>query len=651
MLNSNTSMCVPTRVKIVESNFSNFAWFNFINRNSECAVDATSLLVGSEIHQWKLHDRENQKWRLQPVDGYPNGFQIITFDNETQEEFALEIKDDGAGLNDLQGKSMILAEPNAGKEKQIWRTDLAEPGWLYISVYAHKEMVLDVAQGSHKPGAAIKLWTRHGGHNQQWRLVPTWGMGQGQMFAYLNEQELAQVSVDISEIGTRLTAVMEEHGFAVVDNVLSSEEVVKLQADFGNDLLNVYDRAANSNPDNHPCALAANNTILSAASADIPKLWPGKHSKPTLGASFGIPQGSFAWNVRLSPNLRAVYQHLHRTELETTAPVADAVLDNLPATVVKDGLVVGMDQVFFKPTRSNHSMYTDTWGHADLNVHCSDGGFGNHDVYQSIVSLWDSVDTESSTTVVWPGSHRTVFPFLMLDGNAITNGKLGRNSHFSRIDTMKGSLAGAPHFETVSKDIRAFYNRCQPGADQRNGNLTVPGMKLLSSSRWMSECYLREARRIPIKAGSMIIWSSRTIHQGWDDGRRLAMPVCWEPRSRRKAVDINSPPNVIFNRKVRIAAAGLVTTHWASLGREHSVARRKAATVVVFDDMDPGLVELATCPNLIPYSINTERVTSIEEYNHRILPLCDQLKEGGDQDENIVAELISVMRPEVVAAL
>merc|ERR1712217_890136 len=68
-------------------------------------------------------------------------------------------------------------------------------------------------------------------------------------------------------------------------------------------------------------------------------------------------------------------------------------------------------------------------------------------------------------------------------------------------------------------------------------------------------------RRIPVPAGALLLWSSCTVHQGWDGGPRLAVPVCWEPRQR---VDAEAR-----NRKLKFAALGVTTSHSPSEGRIH----------------------------------------------------------------------------------
>merc|ERR1712050_258819 len=71
-------------------------------------------------------------------------------------------------------------------------------------------------------------------------------------------------------------------------------------------------------------------------------------------------------------------------------------------------------------------------------------------------------------------------------------------------------------------------------------------------------------RRIPVPAGALLLWTSRTTHQGWSGGPRLAQPLCWEPRSRRDGI--------MRERKLRLAALGLPSTHWASLALPHELS-------------------------------------------------------------------------------
>mmetsp|Transcript_25908 Transcript_25908/g.63951 ORF Transcript_25908/g.63951 Transcript_25908/m.63951 type:complete len:249 (+) Transcript_25908:305-1051(+) len=197
-------------------------------------------------------------------------------------------------------------------------------------------------------------------------------------------------------------------------------------------------------------------------------------------SEFGLPHGQLGWGVRKSERVRRVYEALYDE---------------------KD-LVVGMDNIFFNneapPQADDKNRTTTMWPHADLNNKLPSGQWR---VYQSVVYIW-SCDLNSSCTVVWPGSHLTVFPELM----KVPHG----NGHFCRCP-----------------------------------------------ESWNPQ-FVQHARRIPVPAGGMLVWDSRTIHQGWPLGRRLAVPVCFEPCERRGAEALV--------RKEQCVVDGIATTHWASLG-------------------------------------------------------------------------------------
>jgi hypothetical protein len=75
----------------------------------------------------------------------------------------------------------------------------------------------------------------------------------------------------------------------------------------------------------------------------------------------------------------------------------------------------------------------------------------------------------------------------------------------------------------------------------------------------MNQGWLKNARRVTVPAGGLLLWSSRLTHQGWSGGPRLGQLVCWEPKERRT--------ETARARKVALSALGLPSTHWASLGK------------------------------------------------------------------------------------
>ena len=215
--------------------------------------------------------------------------------------------------------------------------------------------------------------------------------------------------------------------------------------------------------------------------------FPLSSKASAFATDYGLPHGQCGWSVRSHPNVRAVYEKIFSS----------------------DDLCVGMDNLFFSPNRPSEKKDTDRedrlWPHADQNSNLPPQG--KYDCYQGVLYVWPS-DADSSTTVIWPGSNKSVFPKLMK--------KRSFRGHFCMLDR-------EDHPE-----------------------------------------YLHHARRIPVPAGGLLLWSSKTIHQGWSHGKRLAVPVCYEPSKRRSEAALKS--------KLQCTKEGVPTTHWASLGKPHTVA-------------------------------------------------------------------------------
>jgi ectoine hydroxylase-related dioxygenase (phytanoyl-CoA dioxygenase family) len=179
-------------------------------------------------------------------------------------------------------------------------------------------------------------------------------------------------------------------------------------------------------------------------------------------------------------------------------------------------LCVGTDNVFYTPepveAGSNAAAKSPLWPHADQNQHMQPEG--GYDVYQGVAYIW-AADADSNATVVWPGSNVSEYPKMFSPGG----------NHDERF--------GAPQ-------IRSHF--C--------------AMRKQDYGR-----FAEHARRVPVPAGGLLLWSSRTIHQGWGRGRRLAVPVCMEPKARRSAR--------VLRGKEQCVRKGRPTTHWAALGIPH----------------------------------------------------------------------------------
>eukprot|EP00930_Biecheleria_cincta_P041942 TRINITY_DN28841_c0_g1_i1.p1 TRINITY_DN28841_c0_g1~~TRINITY_DN28841_c0_g1_i1.p1 ORF type:complete len:514 (-),score=95.07 TRINITY_DN28841_c0_g1_i1:121-1662(-) len=186
----------------------------------------------------------------------------------------------------------------------------------------------------------------------------------------------------------------------------------------------------------------------------------------------------------------------------------------------EEQLCVGLDVVFWAAADADGPAAEDKqWLHVDQNF-CS--GL-THLCAQGILYVWPSCDEHASTTALWPRSHLSIYQQLMQDQHAFEKGK--KRSQSVRIN-----------------DLQNYSMR---------EDLVAQGVA--------------STRRVPCPRGSLLLWDSRTIHQGWAGGPRLAQPVCWEPKHRRDAA--------ARLRKVYCCATGVPTSHSSSEGRVHGMAR------------------------------------------------------------------------------
>jgi len=234
------------------------------------------------------------------------------------------------------------------------------------------------------------------------------------------------------------------------------------------------------------------------------------------------------------------------------------------------------------------------WLHVDQNAHTGI----THECYQGVLYLWHSEGEDRSTTVVWPGSHKAdgVYGRLMEDSNAKERG--GQRNAYG---IPCGHYVELNHFKGEGRD------------------------ELVRDA-------VKGSRRIPVPAGSLLLWSSRTVHQGWKGGPRLAIPICWEPKERVS--------EEARKRKALCALAGFPTNHSPSEGLVHPcVASRRGD-------------QAKLCrPQVRPFSVLPEDR----------LPAAEWAKlwnfwEGEQFAEDLLAkappiDVEKVLKPEVIAAL
>lgn len=426
---------------------------------------------------------------------------------------------------------------------------------------------LDVSGGSLHRGGKIHLWDSYFHDNQLWEIVPT----NACQFPYLEPADLHKYSVPFSRFSD-CKITLEEHGFVIISDIFDCEEIHQAAISIGEDLREVCDDDACLSETVHPTIADAYAEFTSVPAESCVERWPGCSFQSNFR---GLGQGRYPWYFRSHEKIREIYSFLYDLSPEE--------------------LVVGMDAVFFKPFASPATRWTTEWGHCDHNIKRADTG-PDWLVYQSVASVWPSVTEQDATTVMWPGSHKEIFPGMMSDPDVTPS-----NGHYIPLGSLLKSNSPERH-------------------------------RLL-------ERYQREARRIPLPAGSLLIWDSRTVHQGWSEGMRLAMPICWEPRSRRS--------ETALRRKLRLCASGLVTTHWASLGEQHHIdAHREVFEGEAVDEgQDIMHVKLPLTTGIIPYGLREG--VSWEE----VKEACAAAKAKGDQSEKAAERIRSFLKPEIAALL
>lgn len=301
-----------------------------------------------------------------------------------------------------------------------------------------------------------------------------------------------------------------------------------------------------------------------------------------------------AWGLRLGKKGTGSQRGLPHggfawaARLHPTVRRSFAAIYDLP----EDELAVGLDCVFWRAADAPPVAFNEEWLHCDQN-HCTGMTWR---CIQGALYVWPSQGEASSTTVVWPGSHHEAYDLMMGDPHA----------------QAKGSNPGGQSVklrELASADVR------EP---------------LLAQA-------LAGARRVPCPAGSLLLWDSRTIHQGWGSGPRLAQPVCWEPRERRS--------KAALGRKLWMCCAGVPSSHSSSEGRVHGMATRQRPAPSWPADGKPALRD-----TLLPYGVapgKEEEWLALMEYE-LWRGRGDPRQNAGRGDSKLLA---GVLREEVVSAL
>mmetsp|Transcript_158091 Transcript_158091/g.279137 ORF Transcript_158091/g.279137 Transcript_158091/m.279137 type:complete len:390 (+) Transcript_158091:67-1236(+) len=198
-------------------------------------------------------------------------------------------------------------------------------------------------------------------------------------FPLMSEAELERVSVayeDDEAFSSKLKDVLQEHGMAVVKDVLTEDECVAME--------NMWKREM-------------------AEESALPRK---EISEPVWWANVWLhAHGEFAWRARLHPRVQNTFACVFDTKDLACG------FDVVKNFCVADG----------KAQTDNRQ-----WLHVDQNT-CT--GITD-ECYQGILYLWHSAGEDRSTTVIWPGSHKQdgTYGRLIEDPSSKAKGSL-RNAY------------------------------------------------------------------------------------------------------------------------------------------------------------------------------------------------------------------------------
>eukprot|EP00041_Stephanoeca_diplocostata_P041860 m.9228 g.9228 ORF g.9228 m.9228 type:complete len:457 (+) comp6859_c0_seq1:319-1689(+) len=122
------------------------------------------------------------------------------------------------------------------------------------------------------------------------------------------------------------------------------------------------------------------------------------------------------------------------------------------------------------------------------------------------------------------------------------------------------SLQGIVYCEDTSEDPKCATTAVVPGSHHEWAS-----HKFTSATHFQilrnQHRYFPRARRLMIKAGSMLVFNSRLAHQGWCGRHRLAFMVSYGLKADRA--------ESVRERKIRMYLSGARSSHWSQLGLLH----------------------------------------------------------------------------------
>jgi len=353
----------------------------------------------------------------------------------------------------------------------------------------------------------------------------------------MSPRELASAVVPLSEAADRLADVISKHGFALVLGVANEAVLKRLEGHFQKDLQSLVSEAppktctierscAGITQRGETCTISTSSvgrlkrkaiTLLQGENYCTFHMSQAPNRAKEIPATFSDAPTSSAvllhdWTREVLNELgqggRLCGRGLAHGRFAWECRMLPQVRECFSYLHGSTDLVVGLDMPFFTPASAKASRTNKAWPHVDQN---ENAGL-NRRCYQGVLYVWSSEGADASTTVLLPKSHHDFYRRIMKDSRCPSEG------HFVMLERLAGST-----------ELKATFKE--------------------------------GARRIPVPAGALLLWDSRTTHQGWDGGPRLAQPICWEPRAWRSCEALE--------RKRRCCVLGIATSHYASLGQLH----------------------------------------------------------------------------------
>jgi len=395
----------------------------------------------------------------------------------------------------------------------------------------------------------------------------------------MSAEEIAHSTIPFEQIKERLKATLDEHGAAVVSGVIpTEEELEEFENDFAEDLQDLIDTESLE---------MAPQEVRDAYERFLTeglRAFPQRTAERNLTAAAGfalfrcLAHGRFSWRVRRHPRVHEVFRTLYpmeNSDLVTSLDVPffspggkatetskfSAHVDQ-NANDVRPGLAdceiyQGVLYIWPAPGRNPMPEVGDRVesipeafipkDERDKPIRAGTQGTVKRIEGEQIWVQWGDESSEywsspvelrilekgpetpgevvtASTTVLWPGSHRSIWPKMMEDTSFKQSGKEGM--HYCEIAAME---------------------------DERR-------------ARRLARGWAAHARRCVVPGGGLLLWNSRTVHTGWRGGPRLAQAVCLQPAAHRPEKERIS--------KMRLSAIGLPTVHWACMGMQHDMVLR-----------------------------------------------------------------------------